>query len=102
MSDAKVMFSNLDWLDVAPGEEQTFSFMCPKKGRRCEGLIIRGRTDLKHDPHGQNGGIAQWNWDGNRDAPTFSPSVNCGICGWHGYIENGRCVSTAKVDEPCL
>lgn len=101
MSDAKVIFSRLDDLVADPGQEQTFSFNCPKRnGGRCEGLIIRGKTGFKHDPQSENGGIAQWTWDGNREAPTFTPSINCGDCGWHGYIENGRCVDTAKKDEP--
>lgn len=101
MSDAKVTFARLDNYDAAPGGEQTFSFQCPKKlARRCQGLIIKGRTHLKYDPQGKNDGIAQWGWDGNRVAPTFTPSINCGGCGWHGYIEKGRCVDVQKKDEP--
>jgi hypothetical protein len=101
MSDAKVTFNKLGELGAAPGEEQTFGFACPNfKSNRCEGLIIAGRTQLKHDPQGQNGGIAQWNWNGSRDKPTFTPSIKCGFCKWHGFIENGRCVNTAKQDEP--
>jgi hypothetical protein len=34
----------------------------------------------------------------NRDAPTFSPSIDCKGC-WHGYIRNGRCVDTSGNDE---
>ncbi len=35
----------------------------------------------------------QWNWNGNPDAPTFSPSINSGPntrlqC--HHYVEDGR------------
>ncbi len=101
MSDAKVRFGRLASLDAVPGQEQTFSFECPlRKGHRCEGLIIAGRTTLKRDPKGQNGGIAQWDWNGDRYAPTFTPSINDGYCGWHGYIERGRCVNTKKQDEP--
>lgn len=100
MSDAHVTFGQLDSLHAPTGQEQTFSFACPRRRQgRCEGLIIRGRTDLKHDPQGQNGGIAQWSWDGNRDRPTFAPSINCGTCGWHGFVEGGRCVNQAKQDE---
>ena len=91
MSDAKVRFDTLDYLEAEPGKEQTFGFNCPKHNRRCEGLIIAGRTDLKRDPQGKNGGVAQWDWDGNMVSPTFSPSINCGSC-WHGYIRNGRAV----------
>lgn len=99
MSDAVVKFETLNDLEAAPGQEQAFSFACPKHRRRCGSLIIAGKTTLKHDPQGQNGGIAQWAWDGNREKPTFSPSVNCGSC-WHGFIENGRCVDVSKNDEP--
>lgn len=100
MSAAKVTFDSLDELDAVPGKEQTFTFACPRGKRRCGGLVIAGRTDLKRDPQGQNGGIAQWEWDGNRETPTFKPSVNCGHCGWHGFVENGRCVNVAHQDEP--
>lgn len=99
MSDAMVHFHSLDKLDTPSGVEQSFSFACPKYGRRCGALIIAGTTDLKRDPQGQNGGVAQWDWDGNRDAPTFKPSINCKGC-WHGFIENGRCVNTSHQDEP--
>lgn len=100
MSDAKVTFSRLDHLEAGPGGEQTFGFLCPRKiATRCEGLVIKGRTNLKHDPQGKNGGIAQWDWDGNREAPTFTPSINCEGC-WHGYIRNGRCVDTQGKEEP--
>jgi Family of unknown function (DUF6527) len=81
------------------GKEQTFSFSCPKYKRRCGDLIIVGRTDYKHDPSNSNGGVAQWNWDGNRASPTFTPSVNCTGC-WHGFIRSGRCVSAQGIDEP--
>lgn len=100
MSDAKVTFDSLDEMHVEPGKEQTFSFQCPKHlRRRCSGLIIAGRTDLKRDPQGQNGGIAQWNWDGNRETPTFTPSINCSSC-WHGFIEKGRCLDAQRQEEP--
>jgi hypothetical protein len=100
MSDARVTFRHLTAGEATPGQEQTFGFACPKhKGRRCEGLVIAGRTTLKHDPQSKNGGIAQWSWDGNREAPTFTPSINCGGC-WHGYLRNGRCVSAQGTDEP--
>lgn len=99
MSDAKVEFETLGFDPAAPGQEERFSFICPKRGHQCAGLIIAGKTDLKRDPQGKNGGSAQWDWDGNREAPTFSPSINCGGC-WHGYIRAGRCVDTSNVDEP--
>ncbi len=102
MSDAKVRFFDDESADPVSAEKATtFSFQCPKHaGRRCGELHIHGRNpNLKHDPQGQNGGIAMWNFDGNAAAPTFSPSINCGGC-WHGHIRNGRCVGTNDVDEP--
>lgn len=101
MSAAEVRFHTLHSIDAEAGKEQTFSFNCPKKkGRRCESLVIVGRTSLKHDPQGKNGGIAQWEWrnPGDLASPTFHPSINC-YCGWHGFIEAGRCVSVPKTDE---
>lgn len=99
MSDAKVTFERLDYEPAAPGEEARFSFACPMKARRCSGLLIAGKSDIPRDGQNQNGGRAQWGWDGNRASPTFTPSVNCGSC-WHGFIEKGRCVSVQKTDEP--
>src|SRR4030088_2816151 len=41
---------------------------------------------------------ATWRWDGNRDAPTLTPSINClaekdgqklAGCGWHGWVRAG-------------
>lgn len=105
MSDAKVTFETLDYKPAQQGDEARFTFCCPKqKGWndsdvRCAGLLIAGRSDIKRDGQGGNGGRPQWDWDGNREAPTFSPSINCQGC-WHGYIRNGRCVDTAGNDEP--
>lgn len=33
-----------------------------------------------------------WNWDGNKDAPTLSPSIRCYTGDktlWHGFLEHG-------------
>jgi hypothetical protein len=102
MADAKVRFHELDdCIDALPGHEQIFSFDCPKHPRRCFGLVIAGKTDLKRDPQGKNDGIAQWDWDHNRSAPSFAPSINCGSC-WHGYIRAGRTVDCQNNDEPAI
>lgn len=99
MSAAGVKFETLGYEPAEPGHEQRFDFKCPLYDRRCGAMVIAGRTDLKRDGQNQNGGIAQWDWNGDRDRPTFKPSVNCQGC-WHGYIENGRCVSVQHTDEP--
>jgi hypothetical protein len=51
-------------------------FVCPNR-QRCTVLLA------------PNAGAHAWQWDGNEDAPTLSPSVNCGGCGWHGHIQGG-------------
>lgn len=68
-------------------------------------LLAEGPHTAKHgikrDGQGQNGGRPQWDWDGNRENPTFNPSINCeGHCGWHGYIRGGRCVEVDGKDSP--
>ena len=106
MSNAQVHFHSVDehrhWArdrqPVAPGQEQAFSFACPKHERRCGDLIITGRTVLRRGNRA-DGGVPMWDWDGNTVAPTFTPSVDCVGC-WHGFIRAGRCVDTSGKDEP--
>lgn len=31
-----------------------------------------------------------WNWDGNREAPTITPSILDVVTGWHGYLRAGQ------------
>jgi hypothetical protein len=99
VSDAKVTFHTLDHGPAAAGAEQCVEFNCPLFDRRCGPIIIAGRTSLKRDPRGQNGGAAQWDWNGDREAPTLHPSVNCRNC-WHGFIRNGQCVTANGTPEP--
>lgn len=102
MSAAKVSFETLGYLPAVPGEEVRFSFQCPVEARRrCQGLLIAGKNHgIKRDGQGKNGSRPQWDWDEDREQPTFTPSINCGNCaGWHGFIEKGRCVNTSKADE---
>ena len=33
---------------------------------------------------------SHWNWDGNRDAPTITPSILDVVTGWHGYMRAGQ------------
>lgn len=100
MADAKVKFDDRNMDEATPGNEAWFSFNCPKHDRPCGMLPIAGKhPDKKRDGQNENGGSAMWDWDGNREAPTFTPSINCGKC-WHGFIERGRTVDCAKADEP--
>ncbi len=42
-------------------------------------------------PHHKNAVGASWQWDGNREKPTITPSINCEkVCGWHGFIVGGE------------
>jgi hypothetical protein len=100
MTDANVRFHGLDYKETDPAVASRFSFACPRTAkRRCSGLLIAGRTDIPRDGQGNNGGAPQWDFDGNAHAPTFHPSINCKGC-WHGFIQKGRCVNVAKIDEP--
>ena len=111
MSAANVEFLTVEG-EPCPEERNParFTFRCvnDNKGRdqrlpiiKCAMLLIAGATDIKRDPQGANDGRPQWDWDGNRECPTFSPSINCErACGWHGYIRDGRCVSAQGIDEP--
>lgn len=111
MSAANVEFLTLEG-NPCPSDQKPcrFTFRCVGYNRglplvlqrnKCANLLIAGSTDIKRDPQGQNDGRPQWDWNGNRESPTFSPSINCeSHCGWHGYIRDGRCVSTSGLDEP--
>ena len=38
-------------------------------------------------------GKPDWQWDGNREAPTLTPSIQRrGACNWHGYLRAGKFV----------
>ncbi len=81
--------------EVINAEEQTrpkwLWFGCPRgKGHCCVPLAPQ-TTSKGHT----------WHWDGNRDAPTLTPSINClshnpndpaekyAGCGWHGFLRAG-------------
>ncbi len=113
MSAAQVQFLTLEGEPCPPGQQpQRFSFRCVNRNKgknprlhptQCgELLIANSGHGIKRDGQNQNGGRAQWDWDGNRDAPTFNPSINCSAhCGWHGYIVAGRCMNAERTqDEP--
>ena len=108
MSEARVQFLAVDGTPCADGEKPArFTFRCVRRPREtCARLLIAESAvsaphGVKRDGQNQNGGRAQWDWDGNRQRPTFHPSVNCeSACGWHGYVRAGRCLNTNGIDEP--
>lgn len=102
---ARFRFQHLNYGDCPEDEPPArFGFLCPRRpGLWCSGLLING-ADLRDGDRvtRQAGGPAVWDWDGNRVAPTFSPSINClahnpknpaekyAGCGWHGHITKGK------------
>lgn len=61
------------------------AYACPKTGEPC-GMIRIGYPDKPATS-------PSWRWDGNVEAPTLDPSINCNGgagCGWHGYLVAGE------------
>lgn len=85
----KFEFLTLDYEPCPEGEWPTrFGFTCPA-GRMgpegmCSGLLIRDPSKPRKSP--------TWEWDGNREKPTFRPSINCIGCS-HGWITGGAWLS---------
>lgn len=57
------------------------AYRCPRNGQPCGEIIIG-------NGHKPTGGAPTWQWDGNLDAPTLTPSINCVRC-WHGFLRAG-------------
>ncbi len=75
-----------------PGANGHIIFVCPNN-KRCSVLIGPTFVDRPNPD-----ALCVWGWDGNRDRPTLTPSINClaekdgkptGGCGWHGFITAG-------------
>lgn len=69
------------------GRPKWMIFTCPRDPERECTIAIKPQ---------RNGVRASWEWDGNREAPTVSPSINCNGaagCGWHGWIRKGVATS---------
>ena len=72
--------------DLAPGTAQFVAgytrliFVCP-----C------GCGKVRSIPVGREQSPRCWQWDGDREAPTLTPSVRVvGECGWHGFLTAGE------------
>ncbi len=75
-------------IEGQPGATGHMEFICPN-GKHCAVLI--GPQPV---PRPRPDACYVWGWDGNRDRPTLTPSINCiaekdgkptGGCGWHGW-----------------
>lgn len=51
---------------------------------KCPGCGRASGMDFKPRPS------PSWKWNGNRENPTLTPSINCvGCCQWHGWLSQG-------------
>jgi len=76
-----------------PAATGHIQFICPNN-KHCS--VLLGPQFVQRPEKGK---CNIWAWDGNRDSPTITPSINCvavdedgkptGGCGWHGFITNG-------------
>jgi hypothetical protein len=61
-------------------------FGCPRRAGSSCSVPVKGEALPT--------GAGPWGWDGNFEAPTITPSINCvGGCGWHGFITAGKVVN---------
>lgn len=89
-------FNDMDYrpsLPPEPGKEGRLEFACPRGNGRCGAI----RIGNGFKPEGDK----TWQWNGNAECPTLTPSINClahdpndpskkyAGCGWHAYLTNG-------------
>lgn len=79
--------------DLKVGE---FFFSTDPEGQRFFTCMLPGETTciIPLRPivtAGLNGGH-YWEWDGNEERPTLTPSINA-VGSWHGWVRAGRMVS---------
>lgn len=74
------------WGQGEGGRPKWAMFTCPRDARRQCMIALRPQ---------KNGVGASWDWNGDVNAPSFTPSIACNGsagCGWHGYITAGAFV----------
>ena len=78
-------FFNAHYDPCGPDERPTFfGFSCPKRpDHMCTGLVLSSNPGRVIIPD------HTWGWNGDREKPTFWPSIDCKACS-HGWIENGQ------------
>lgn len=57
-------------------------FMCPCGGGHLSGV-----------PVNRPAGLLSWQWNGNKEKPSLTPSIHNINCGWHGYLTDGEFVT---------
>ena len=71
------------WLSGTDGVTSCLEFVCP-----C-GCGVVGAITV-----GEGFGGKAWNWDGNRERPTLTPSIlKTTPCRWHGFLTSGEFIS---------
>lgn len=79
------------WLDGQVGDwafdkdGSTIFIRIPDRSER--GVMIAWTLRPIPDPQ-----INDWQWDGNREAPTLTPSLHL-VGVWHGWMTQGRLIS---------
>jgi hypothetical protein len=68
---------------TAPHGQRRFVFVCPGRCKALTFIAIRPVVD---------GSPQSWEWDGNAEAPTLSPSIHHVGC-WHGWLRHGEFTS---------
>lgn len=69
------------WSRSSSDDPARILFICPCGCGDHTGVPVR--------PESTPGPV--WTWDGNRDAPTLTPSLQrVGGCNWHGFLTAGE------------
>src|ERR1700755_2440358 len=69
------------WKNSLPDEQKPILEEYPITGEIVHLYVTSAQTPNDQKP--------AWEWDGNKEAPTLSPSINV-IGRWHGYLRNGK------------
>ncbi len=72
-----------EYFHAGPGFDEIAGmlFVCPCGCGEIYWIAFRGH---------QAPGRPAWDWDGNRDSPTLTPSLHLILdCGWHGFLRAG-------------
>jgi len=85
-ADDRVAIPGAFWFVTYQGELAGMIYVCPCGCRRQGYLRFRGAPRPPEEADRPS-----WEWDGNREAPTLSPSV-LHRDHWHGYLRAGMWV----------
>ena len=79
-----------DWSFLENKDELHMFLRYPRVEQEIYGDEARG--EIVHLPIKLGESVATpvfWGWDGNKESPTISPSINV-IGQWHGWFRNGK------------